>query len=106
VTINVEGIRTEYTKLYTSPFSVEPATGFIEAGQVTTFMAKFCPEEVDDFTATLKCEIPFLGEQPPPELNVSGRSRRPLCHFNIKMSDYLSAGRRHPNYTDPLPADA
>jgi hydrocephalus-inducing protein len=28
-----------------------------------------------------------------------------MCHFNVELSDYLSAGRRHPDYTYTLPDD-
>jgi hydrocephalus-inducing protein len=41
----------------------------------------------------------------PPSIAVSALSRRPLCHLNVEMSDYLAAGRRHPDYTQTLPPD-
>lgn len=113
---NTSGIRFEYTwavedfkAIRTAsqnvPFSVIPSTGFIDAGSSTTFSVNFEPEEVDDFTAKLVCQIPYLSQMEPPAIIVSGLSRRPLCHFNVEMSDYISAGRRHPDYTDVLPED-
>jgi len=100
---NFHALRTEYALVRKPPFSIEPSTGFIESGQSTTFKVIFEPEEVDDFTATLVCEIPFLSQIDPPSIPVSGFSRRPLCHFNLEMSDYITASRRHPDFTDPLP---
>jgi hydrocephalus-inducing protein len=70
----------------------------------TVFKVTFSPEEVDDFTAILQMNILFL-TMDPPAIAVSAFSRRPLCHLNVEMSDYLSAGRRHPDYTQPLPPD-
>jgi hydrocephalus-inducing protein len=96
-------LRTTYAMFHPSPFAIAPSSGFIDAGQITTFRATFSPEEVDDFSAHMRCDIPFLDQMDPPQLYIAGRSRRPICHFNLKSSDYLSAGRRHPNYTDPLP---
>ena len=98
-----KSLRTDYAATRKPPISVVPQSGFIEAGHTTTFMACFEPEEVDDFSAKLFCEIPFLSQMDPPEISVSGLSRRPLCHFNVEMSDYITAGRRHPDYTEPLP---
>jgi hydrocephalus-inducing protein len=87
-----------------SPFDIAPRSGSIEAGQVGVFRVRFSPEDVDDYAAHLICEIPhFDGDAP--DIFVSGLSRRPICHFNVEMSDYLSAGRRHPDYVYPLPQD-
>ena len=96
-------LRSDYSLTKNPPFSVTPKSGFIEAGQTTAFQVAFEPDEVEDFNAVLYCEIPFLTQMEPPRITVSGISRRPLCHFNVEMSDYLTPGRRHPNYTEPLP---
>jgi hydrocephalus-inducing protein len=101
----LECLRTAYATLHGSPFSVLPMSGFIEAGQTTIFRVQFSPEEVSDFRAELYCDIPFLSQLPQLKVHVSGFSRRPLCHFNAPLSDYISAGRRHPDYTFPLPTD-
>ncbi|KAK8853769.1 hypothetical protein M9Y10_016312 [Tritrichomonas musculus] len=96
-----ESLRSDYSLTRPSCFSIEPSTGFIEAGQSTTFHVLFSPMEVDDFICTMKCNIPFLTSGDPPIINMNGLSRRPLCHFNVKVSDYLS--RRHPDFTYELP---
>jgi hydrocephalus-inducing protein len=69
----------------------------------TVFRVRFLPEEVDDFKAQLVCDMPYLSQMPPLVINVTGFSRRPLCHFAIETTDYISAGRRHPDYTYSLP---
>mmetsp|Transcript_4036 Transcript_4036/g.9628 ORF Transcript_4036/g.9628 Transcript_4036/m.9628 type:complete len:4944 (+) Transcript_4036:104-14935(+) len=47
---------------------------------------------------------------PSPSLVVRGRSQRPLCHFELVESDWLSAGRRPPTMGGPggkqVPVDA
>jgi hydrocephalus-inducing protein len=102
----VEGSGLASGPLRNPPFSLEPMSGFVDAGQTTTFQINFRPEDVDEYSGIFRCEIDCLEKDvPPPEINVYGRSRRPVCHFNVKTSDYISAGRRHPNYTDPLPPD-
>jgi hydrocephalus-inducing protein len=88
-----------------SPFSVEPHSGVIAEGQTTVFKFRFAPEEVDDYATIYKFAVPFLQTMEPTMVSVFGLSRRPLCHIDAEMSDYISAGRRHPAYTDPLPED-
>jgi hydrocephalus-inducing protein len=98
-------LRTNYAREHVSPFSVCPTSGYIEAGQSTTFSVSFAPEEVDDFKGVLLCDIPFLSQMPPLRIHMTAFSRRPLCHFNAVLSDYISGGRRHPDYTYPLRDD-
>lgn len=105
IVTNFKCLRANYVPPTTPTFSVQPSSGYIEPNQHVIFKVKFHPEEVDDFTADLKMDIPFLTQQEPPKIALSGFSRRPLCHFNVEMSDYLTAGRRHPDFTEPLPAD-
>lgn len=119
----------EYEISHKSPFSVMPASGFINAGEMKTFQVRFSPEEVDDFSSYLWMDITYLNQQQQhqqmlvqekpvkeqaeamqliqdyPEIYVSGYSQRPLCHFDVDLSDYISAGRRHPDYNYPLPED-
>lgn len=97
--------KTNYASSHSCPFLVEPASGSLDAGETATFVANFLPEEVDDFSAHLMCEIPFLTQMEPPDIHVTGRSRRPVCHFYLETSDYLTANRRHPDFTEPLPKD-
>jgi hydrocephalus-inducing protein len=87
------------------PFSIMPSSGFISAGATKVFKVRFSPMEVDDFRAVYLLRIPFLSAMEPAIVQIFGFSRRPLCHFDIPLSDYISAGRRHPAYNDPLPDD-
>jgi hydrocephalus-inducing protein len=91
--------------LQNSPFDVTPQSGVVEAGQTAVFRFSFAPLEVDDYSAHFMCYIPFLEPEPAPDVFVSGMSKRPICHFNVELSDYLSAGRRHPDYVYPVPDD-
>ena len=102
--LNFESLRTDYALTRKPPFTVMPTTGFIEPNQTKVFKVCFKPEEVDDFTAVLQCQIPFI-QVPPPTINVSGISKRPLCHFNLVLSDYLTGNKRHPDYTYQLPKE-
>ena len=95
----------DYALTHKSPFSIMPQSGFIESGNETVFKISFSPEEVDDFSSILVCDIPFLADIDPPMVHVTGISTRPLCHFRVELSDYISAGRRHPDYTYTLPDD-
>ena len=95
-------LRTEYASVRKPCFTISPSQGTIDGGSTTVFKVRFKPEEVDDFTAEFVCKIPFLAQMQPPTLSLSGISRRPLCHFDVEPSDYLT--RRHPAYSDiPLP---
>jgi hydrocephalus-inducing protein len=104
-TIKLMSIQMGDSKFQACPFVIEPQSGSIEPGTTTILRVIFSPMDVDDYNAHFSCEIPFLGDEPPPDIFVSGISRRPLCHFNIATSDYLSAGRRHPDYVYPVPDD-
>lgn len=96
-------LRTDYATTRKPCFKVIPHQGTIDGGKTTVFKVVFAPEEVDDFTAEFMCKIPFLIGAPP-VLSMNGISRRPLCHFDVDVSDYLT--RRHPAYIDnPLPDD-
>lgn len=104
VVTKFESLRTSYIQFHKVPFSVQPVSGVIEGGSTTTFTVYFTPEEVDDFNAYLKCEIPFLDEKLP-EIFVSGFAKRPICHISAPISDYLSSGKRHSDYTYELSSD-
>jgi hydrocephalus-inducing protein len=94
-----ESLRTNYATSWPCPFSIEPQSGFIEAAQTTIFRAIFAPMEVDDFVASFRCNVPYMNDGP--GVSMTGLSRRPICHFNVKTSEYLT--RRHPDYTYPVP---
>jgi hydrocephalus-inducing protein len=98
-----EALRTAYAQNWPSPFTINPQRGFVEGGQTATFTISFCPVEVDDFKAYFRCIIPWLSQMSEPVVAVTGFSRRPICHVTAELSDYLSARRRHPDYTYELP---
>ncbi|XP_009996299.1 PREDICTED: hydrocephalus-inducing protein homolog [Chaetura pelagica] len=78
-----------------SPFSVEPCSGTIPAGQEQQFQMKFCPVHVKDFESHMLCSIPNLEpDQKGPEVAVKGTSLMPRYHFELEDSDYITA-RRH-----------
>ncbi|XP_032984537.1 hydrocephalus-inducing protein homolog [Rhinolophus ferrumequinum] len=83
-------------------FSVEPASGTVQAGKTQKIKVKFSPLEVGDFESNLFCQIPNLppGEQGP-VLSVKGRSFLPFCHFDLRDSDYISGHRRNPDLRGP-----
>ncbi|XP_074783220.1 hydrocephalus-inducing protein homolog isoform X2 [Athene noctua] len=81
----------------TPPFSVEPRSGTIPAGQEQLFQMKFSPVYVGDFESRMLCSIPNLRpNQKGPEVAVKGRSLMPLCHFELEDSDYITAKRHIP----------
>ncbi|XP_041629003.1 hydrocephalus-inducing protein homolog isoform X2 [Vulpes lagopus] len=84
------------------PFSVDPSSGIVPAGKTQKLKVKFSPLETGDFESNLFCQIPNLppGEQGP-VLLVKGRSFLPLCHFDLKHSDYISGHRRNPELRGP-----
>jgi hypothetical protein len=84
------------------PFSVEPASGRLEAGKTQQFKVKFSPLNVNDYVARLACRI-ANGEDGKPGLVVAckGRGLLPYCHFELPESDYISSGRRNPDLPGP-----
>lgn len=87
-----------------NPFSISPATGIIEGGQILIFKVEFSPKEVDDYIATYHCNLPFSSSAPI-SLNLSGLSKRPVCHVNIPQSNYLNSNFRPPEFISVLPDD-
>ncbi|XP_077612463.1 hydrocephalus-inducing protein homolog [Crocuta crocuta] len=84
------------------PFFMEPASGVVPVGKSQKLKVKFSPLEVGDFESNLFCQIPNLppGEQGP-VLSAKGRSLLPVCHFDLKHSDYISGHRRNPDLRGP-----
>ncbi|CAD7699390.1 unnamed protein product, partial [Ostreobium quekettii] len=63
---------------------------------------KFSPTEVEECRRVITCDIPNLpDDQDPVARSVNGKALRPLCHFDLPGSDYISAGRRKPDMTGP-----
>ncbi|KAM6252821.1 hydrocephalus-inducing protein homolog [Porphyrio hochstetteri] len=86
----------------TLPFSIEPKSGTIRAGQEQRFQMKFSPMSVGDFESRMLCRIPNLNpDQKSPEVTVKGRSLMPICHFDLEDSDYITAKRRDPELQGP-----
>ncbi|KAM7059176.1 hydrocephalus-inducing protein homolog [Molossus nigricans] len=83
-------------------FSVEPVSGIVPVGKTQKIKVKFSPLEVGDFESTLFCQIPNLppGEHSP-VLSAKGRSFLPICHFDLKDSDYISGHRRNSDLRGP-----
>jgi hypothetical protein len=78
------------------PFIIEPAEGVIDAGDSATIAVKFSPQETGDYTANINCFIPNLSKDCKPlSIQLTGSSLRPLCHFELEESDYLTSERRN-----------
>nr|XP_023493063.1 hydrocephalus-inducing protein homolog isoform X2 [Equus caballus] len=84
------------------PFSVDPASGIVPVRKSQKLQVKFTPLEIGDFESNLFCHIPNLppGERGP-VLLAKGRSVLPICHFDLKSSDYISGHRRNPDLRGP-----
>ena len=90
---------------YNCPFNIEPINGTISANKSQKFKIIFSPQEVDEFSGIFQCNIPYLTQLKPPIISINGISKRPLCFFNIETSDYISGGRRLPEFNYSLPLD-
>ncbi len=62
---------------------------------------KILTEEEEAEPAEESESEPPPAPQPQPEIMLLGKSARPLCHFEILESDWLTGGRRPPNQTTP-----
>ncbi|NXI34967.1 HYDIN protein, partial [Galbula dea] len=91
----------------TPPFSIEPCSGSIPAGQEQLFQIKFSPLNVGDFEGWMLCRsflpsIPNLKpDQKGPEVALKGRSLMSKYHFELEDSDYISARRCNPQLQGP-----
>ena len=84
------------------PFSVSPQEGVIAAGEAMQVTVTFSPQEVDSFARALHCSCSNLAEgQPPPTVQLSGKSKRPYCHFELAEGGYVREGRRSPEMPGP-----
>jgi len=85
-----------------TPYTVVPTTGTVEAGQTVQVTLRFAPQEVDEYPRLLKCTIPHLDAgYKPLSIPLRGKVMRPWCHFELPESDYLTAGRRNPELPGP-----
>eukprot|EP01105_Mastigella_eilhardi_P014617 TRINITY_DN3328_c0_g1_i10.p1 TRINITY_DN3328_c0_g1~~TRINITY_DN3328_c0_g1_i10.p1 ORF type:complete len:4822 (+),score=1153.45 TRINITY_DN3328_c0_g1_i10:606-14468(+) len=84
------------------PFSVTPESGIIEASGACLVTVKFSPLEAGQFDCVAFCNMPnLIQKQERLQIMLRGTSLRPLCHFELDPSDYLSAGRRNPELRGP-----
>lgn len=70
------------------PFSILPATGVLCAQAEETFTLRFSPKEVDDYAYVAHAEVEGV-EGLDVDVDVRGRSNRPVCHFDLPASQYL-----------------
>lgn len=84
-------------------FNVSPERGSLGAGQTAQVSVAFQPLEVDQCHMLLKCEVPNLeeGGAQPPQISCHAASLRPMCHFELPDSDYVTAGRRSDDLRGP-----
>ena len=62
----------------------------------------FSPQEVDSFARTLRCVCANLAEGDAcPTVSLSGKSKRPYCHFELTEGGYVREGRRSPEMPGP-----
>ncbi|KAJ1558923.1 hypothetical protein HK096_003058, partial [Nowakowskiella sp. JEL0078] len=79
------------------PFSILPSSGTIVPGESVTITIKFSPLNVNDYEATIVGHIPNLSKDAKAlQIQVSGTSIRPFCHFELEESDYITSERRTP----------
>ena len=84
------------------PFTVLPQEGTIAAGEAMQVTVTFSPQEVDSFARTLRCVCANLAEGDAcPTVSLSGKSKRPYCHFELTEGGYVREGRRSPEMPGP-----
>ena len=73
-------------------YKITPQTGTIRPESEESFQVKFAPTEIEeDQTRRLTCLIPNLDPtQEPPSIMVESATERPICHFELDVSNYLS----------------
>lgn len=83
-------------------YTVTPESGTVPGGQAADITVRFSPQEVEDCSRLIVCDIPDLDPSCSPlRRPVSGKVLRPWCHFELPESDYVSAGRRNPEMPGP-----
>ena len=91
-----------YTGMY---FEVSPDQGTLAAGQEADIVVAFQPMEVDQCHMMLRCDIPNMEEGHEPHIvTVNASSLRPMCHFELPESDYITSGRRSDDLKGPMGA--
>jgi len=84
---------------------VTPISGEIPPEGTEHMTVKLTPSEVHHYNRRLVLQCPLVpADRLPAPLTVTAKSSRPLCHFELPASDYLSGGRRSPSRTPALDA--
>jgi hypothetical protein len=89
-----QSLNGDYLGHHTGPFAFEPRTRAIASGKAEGFEVLFSSCQVDEFSALIHCENPFLTAIDQPMVPVTWMSLRPSSHFNVESTHYISAGRR------------
>nr|CCA18905.1 PREDICTED: similar to hydrocephalus inducing putati [Albugo laibachii Nc14] len=94
------------------PFEIYPNNGVIQPKMSETFTIRFSPVEVNDFAYLLVFQsttelrlLPldsgskttFENQQARFEVDVTGHSLRPVCHFDLELSDYAQRRSTKPS---------
>jgi hydrocephalus-inducing protein len=84
------------------PFTITPEASKVQPGETQLFTVKFAPLEAEKFKWKLVGKIPWLHSSlKQPSIDLIGESSRPLCHFELLESDYISGGRRNSELRGP-----
>ncbi len=82
------------------PYDISPSQGSIPALSEQEFTVRFAPADAGIFSYTAFCNMLHLpSEVEALQLSLSGRALRPVCHFDLSPTDYLT--RRNPNLPGP-----
>ena len=77
------------------PFDVVPSAGTVAVGAAQDITVRFAPMEVGSWAASLSAQIDHADAKAPRiAIDIQGASTRPVCHFELAESDYLTSGRR------------
>jgi hydrocephalus-inducing protein len=74
-------------------YKVTPNAGSIGPEQEETFQLKFAPTEIEnDQSRALVCLMPNLAANLDPlQINVDSLTERPICHFELELTNYLNS---------------
>ena len=73
-----------------APFTITPSKGTVAAGEEVALTVRFAPQDVADYRVeALPGLSPSSDATASLKLSLTGRSQRPVCHFDLPPSDYL-----------------
>lgn len=85
------------------PFTINPEHVIIPAGQKYEMTVVFAPLDVCEYKARLKGHITNLSTaQKHIDIGLAGKSLMPYCYFEVRLSDYISSGRRTVDNCDDI----